>query len=76
MQNIVFGEINADIVSNKKLNPIVTELCFLVFIAVSNFSVQKILRLNSTYYSTMKIQNKQELQDIALNHSSDIKQRL
>ena len=41
MQNIVFGEINADIVSNKKLNPIVTELCFLVFITVSNFSVQK-----------------------------------
>ena len=41
MQNIVFGEINADMVSNKKLNPIVTELCFLVFITASNFSVQK-----------------------------------
>ena len=33
---------------------------------------QKILRLNSTHYFIMKIPNKQELQQIAFNHSSDI----
>ena len=30
------------------------------------------VRLNSTHFSIMKILNKRELQQIALNHSSDI----
>ena len=49
----------ADILSNKKLNPIVTEL----FI--------RSRKLNSVNYFIMKIPNKRELQQIAYNHSSD-----
>ena len=53
-------------VSNKKLNPIVTELFIrggklnisLAFIAQSYFAVPKIIRLNSTHYFVMKIPNK------------------
>ena len=66
--------------SNKKLNPIVTELFIrgrklnisLVFITQSYFAVPKNIRLNSTHYFVMKIPNKRELQQIAFNHSSDI----
>ena len=70
----------ADMLSNKKLNPIVTELFIrgrklnisLVFITQSYFAVPKNIRLNSTHYFVMKIPNKRELQQIAFNHSSDI----
>ena len=66
--------------SNKKLNPIVTELFIrgrklnisLVFITQSYFAVPKNIRLNSTHYFVMKIPNKRELQEIAFDHSSDI----
>ena len=66
--------------SNKKLNPIVTELFIrgrklnisLVFITQSYFAVPKNIRLNSTHYSVMKIPNKRELQQIVFNHSSHI----
>ena len=44
----------------------------LVFITQSYFSVSKDVRLNSTHYLIMKINNKRELQNIAVNHSSDI----
>ena len=67
-------------VSNKKINLIVTELfirarklnIYLVFITQSYFAVPKNIRLNKTHYFIMKILNKRELQQIALNHSSDI----
>ena len=70
----------ADMLSNKKLNPIVTELFIrsrkinicLVFITQSNFAVPKNITLTSTHYFIMKIPNKQELQEIAFTHSSDI----
>ena len=70
----------ADMLSNKKLNPIVTELFIrgrklnisLVFITQSYLAVSKNIRLNSTHYFLMKIPNKRELQQIAFNHSSDI----
>ena len=66
--------------NNKKLNPIVTELFIrgrklkisLVFITQSYFAILKNIRLNSKRYFDMKILNKRELQQIALNHSSDI----
>ena len=38
----------------------------------SYFSVPKDVRLNSTHYLIMKINNKRELQNIATNHSADI----
>ena len=70
----------ADMISNQKLNSIVTELFIrarklnisLVFITQSCFRVPRDVRLNSTRFFIMKILNKRELQQIALNHSSDI----
>ena len=44
----------------------------IVFITESYFKVPKDVRLNSTHFFIMKIPNKRELQQIALNHSSDI----
>ena len=77
---IVFDHMIADIIIIKKLNPVVTELFIrgrkpnisIVFITQSNFKVPKDVRLNSTHFFIMKIPNKRELQQIALNHSSDI----
>ena len=36
------------------------------------FSVPKDIRLNSTHYLVMQINNERELQNIAINHSADI----
>ena len=66
--------------SNKKLNPIVTELSVrgrklnisLVFITQSYFDVPKSIRLGSTHYFVLKIPHERELQQISFNHSSDI----
>ena len=77
---IVFDDMIADVITNKKLNSIVTELFIrrrkfnisLVFISQSYFKVPKDIRNNSTRYFIMKISNKRELQQIAINHSSDI----
>ena len=77
---IEFGDMIADMESNKKLSPIVTELVFsgrnlkisLVFISQSYFQMTKTIRLNATYLFIMKIPNKRELQQITPNHSSDI----
>ena len=44
----------------------------IVFITQSYFKVPKDVRLNSTHFFILKIPNKRELQQIALNHSSDI----
>ena len=44
----------------------------LAFITETYFSVPKDVRLNSTHYFIMKINNKRELQNIAINHSADI----
>ena len=43
-----------------------------VFITQSYFSVPKDLRLNSTHYLILKINNKRELQNITINHSGNI----
>ena len=70
----------ADMINNKKLNSIVTELFIrgrklnisLVFITQSYFKVPKDVRLNTSHFFIAKIPNKRELQQIAINHSSDI----
>ena len=70
----------ADMMDNKKLNPVVTELSVrsrkrnisIVFITQSYFKEPKDTRRNSTHFFIMKIPNRRELQQIALNHSSDI----
>ena len=43
-----------------------------VFVTQSYFSFPKEVRLNSTHYLIMKIHNKRELKNIAINHSADI----
>ena len=77
---IIFDDMIADMINNKNLNPIVTELFIrgrklnisIVFITQWYFKVPKDVRLNSTHFYIKKIPNKRELQQIALNHSSDI----
>ena len=61
----------AAMLSNKKLNQIITELLnmSLAFIVKSYFAVPINIRLNSTHYFIMKTSNKREL---VYNHSSDI----
>ena len=69
----------ADIMTNKKFQSIIKELflrcrkIFHLYLSLSYFSVPKDIRLNSTHYAIMKISNKRELQNIAINHSTDIK---
>ena len=76
---IVFDDMIEDIMANKKFQSITKELgirCrkinISLFITQSYFSVPKDVRLNLTHYLIMKINNKRELQNIAINHSADI----
>ena len=77
---IVFHDMIADMLSNKKPNVIVIELFIrgrqvnisLAFMRQYYFAVPKSIRLNLTHYFVMNIPNKKELQQIAFNHSSDI----
>ena len=63
---IVFDDMITDMINNKKLNSIVTELFLrgrklnisLVFITQSYFKVPKDVRLNTTKFFIMKIPNK------------------
>ena len=77
---IAFVDIIADIMDIKKFQAIIKKLIIrcrklnisLVFITQSYISVSKDVRLNSTHYLIMKINNRGELQNIAINHSADI----
>ena len=77
---IVFDDMIADMIHNKKLNSIVTELFIrgrilnisLYFINHSYFKVAKDVRLNTSHSVIAKIPNKRELQQFAINYSSDI----
>ena len=77
---IVFDDMIADMIHNKKLNSIVTELFIrgrklnisLVFITQSYFKVPKDVRLNTTHFFIAKIPSKRELQQISINPSSNI----
>ena len=74
---IGFDDMIVDMINNKKLNPIVTELFIrgrklnisIVLITQSYLKVQKEVRLNTTHFFIVKIPNKGELQQIAINHS-------
>ena len=78
-----FDDMIADIMTNKKFQAVVKELFIrcrklnisLVFITQSYFSVPKVVRLNSTHYLIMKINNRRELQNITITHSADIDYR-
>ena len=77
---IVFDNMIANMLNNKKPNPIVSELLIrvrklnisLLFITQSYFAAPENVRINSTHYFIMKIPKKCEIQQIPLNHSSDI----
>ena len=76
---IAFDDIIVDMLNNKKRNPIVTELFIegmqliisVAFIAQSYLAVPNNIRLNSWQYFITKIPNRNKLQNIAINHSSD-----
>ena len=76
----MFDDMIADIMSNEKFQATIKKLFIrcrklnisLVFITQSYCSVRKDVRLNSTHYLIMKINNRKELQNIAINHFADI----
>ena len=78
---ITFDDMIVGIESNKKLSPKVIELFLrvrknniaLVFISQSCFNVPKTIRINATHYFITKVPNKRELQQIASNQSSNIR---
>ena len=69
---IVFDDMIADMINNKKLNPTVTELftrrrkinISIVFITQSYFKVPKDVRLNSIHFFIIKIPNERELKKL------------
>ena len=69
-----------DMIHNKKINSVVSELFIrgrklnisLAFITQSYFKVPKDVRLNTSHFPIAKIHNKRELQQTAINYSSDI----
>ena len=71
---IVFDDMIADMINNKKLNSVVTELFIrgekqnisLLFITQSYFKVPKDVRLNTTHFFIAKIPNKRELHQILI----------
>ena len=74
---VVFDDMIADIMTNKKFQAIIKELLldaknkYIVYIHyIVYFSVPKEVRLSSIHYLIMKIHNKKELQQIAINHSA------
>ena len=77
---IVFDDTIAGMIHIKKLNSIVAELIIrgrklifsLGFVTQSYFKMPKDVRLNTTHFFIAKVTNKSELQQIAINHSSDI----
>ena len=77
---IVFDDMIADIMNNKKFQAIIKELFIRcrelniphIFITQPHFSIPKEARLNSTHYLIMKINNRKDLQQIAIDHSADI----
>ena len=77
---IVFDDMIADIMDNKKFQAITKELfvrckklnILLVFFTQPYFFVPKDVRLNSTHYCIMKINNRMKLKNIAIDHSADI----
>ena len=78
--SIVFDDMIADIMTNKQFQAIIKKLFIrcrklnisLVFITQSYFSISKDVRLTSSHYLIMKINNRKNLQNIPIDHSADI----
>ena len=75
---IVFDDMIAAIMTNKKFQSIVKELFIrcrklnISIVFISYFKTPKDARLNSIHYLLMKIQSMRELQNIAQDNSGDI----
>ena len=77
---IIFDYMISHVIFDKKAQQILKELFIrcrklnisLCFLTQSYFSVPKDVRLNCTHYILFKLNNKRELQNIAINHSADI----
>ena len=77
---IIFDDMISHVLSDKKGQQILKDLftrcrklnISLCFLTQSYFSVPKDVRLNCTHYILFKLNNKRELQNIAINHSGDI----
>ena len=78
-QLIVFDDIIADVISNKKLSPILTELFIrreklnisTIFTTQTYFKIPKDVRLNSRHFFIRKVKSNQEFQQIACSNSLD-----
>ena len=76
---IVFDDMISHVISNKNAQQVLQELFIrcrklnipLCFLSQSYFSVPKDVRLNCSHYVIFKLNNKRELQNIAINHSAD-----
>ena len=77
---IVFDDMISHVMSDKKAQQVLKDVFIrcrklnisLCFLNQSYFSVPKDVRLNCTHYIIFKLNNKRELQNIAINHSADI----
>ena len=77
---IIFDDMISHVMSDKKVQKVLEDLSIrcrklnilLCFLTQSYFSVPKDVRLNCTHYFLFKLNNKRELQNIAINHSADI----
>ena len=77
---IIFDGMTSHVMPNKKAQQVLKDLFIrcrklnisLCFLTQSYFSVTKDVRLNCTHYILFELNNKRELQNIAINHSTDI----
>ena len=77
---IIFDDMISHVMSDKKAQQILKDLFIrcrklnisLCFLTQSYFSVPKDVRLNCTHYILFKLNNRRELQNIAIDHSADI----
>ena len=77
---IVFDDMISHVMSDKKAQQILKDLFIrcrklnisLCFLTQSYFSVPRDVLLNCTHYILFKLNDKRELQNIAINHSADI----
>ena len=77
---IIFDDMISHVMSDKKARQILKDLSIrsrklnisLCFLTQSYFSVPKDVRLNCTHYILFKLNNRRELQNIAIDHSSNI----
>ena len=77
---IIFDDMISHVMSHKKAQQVLKDLFIRCrklnisfrFLIQSYFSVPKDVRLNCTHYILFKLNNKKELQNIAINHSAGI----